>query len=190
MMCVFFTLMKSPYGPLSLTYGSFVFKKGMIIMKMICFIMLNALLGLYAWSGTAEQVQAEQSLAQDVETSSIISEQEQAEEEQEEAQPNLISLGEFTATYYCTEPYQHICNAGLPLRTASGSEPTPYYTIAVDPDVIPLGSFVWIDGKQYLAEDTGSVIKGNKIDICVAEHQEALGLGVKRVEVFAAEHIN
>lgn len=40
-------------------------------------------------------------------------------------------------------------------------------TIAVDPSVIPYGSTVLIDGKEYLAQDCGGAIKGNKIDIFV-----------------------
>ncbi|MFR5613204.1 MAG: 3D domain-containing protein [[Clostridium] innocuum] len=39
------------------------------------------------------------------------------------------------------------------------------HTIAVDPDVIPLGSKVLIDGHVYVAEDVGGAVKGNVIDI-------------------------
>ena len=57
---------------------------------------------------------------------------------------------------------------------------TPYRTIAVDPTVIPLGSEVEINGQIYIAEDTGSAIKGNKIDLCVRSHSEAYARGVLR----------
>ncbi len=41
--------------------------------------------------------------------------------------------------------------------------------IAVDPNVIPLGSKVWVEGYGYaIAGDTGGAIKGNKIDILVS----------------------
>lgn len=40
-------------------------------------------------------------------------------------------------------------------------------TIAVDPTVIPYGSKVLINGNEYVAEDCGGAIKGNKIDIFV-----------------------
>ena len=53
-------------------------------------------------------------------------------------------------------------------------------TIAVDPNVIALGSTVYIDGLTtagnggiYVAEDTGSGVKGNIIDIFVASEEEA-----------------
>ena len=43
---------------------------------------------------------------------------------------------------------------------------------------IPLGSTVIIDGIEYRkAEDTGGMIKGNKIDMAVETHHEALDLG-------------
>lgn len=40
-------------------------------------------------------------------------------------------------------------------------------TIAVDPTVIPYGSTILINGNEYIAEDCGGAIKGNKIDVFV-----------------------
>lgn len=102
----------------------------------------------------------------------------------EEQSWNIVSLGRFRITYFCTEEYPHICNAGSPYITATGVKPKPYFTISVDPRVIPLGSIVIIDGTQYLAEDTGGAIKGKRIDMCVADHQEAKNLGVYYADVF------
>src|SRR5487761_2361932 len=43
------------------------------------------------------------------------------------------------------------------------------FTIAVDPTIIPLGSIVYIDGVGMgYASDTGTAIKGMKIDIAFA----------------------
>ena len=40
--------------------------------------------------------------------------------------------------------------------------------IAVDPNVIPLGSKVFVEGYGYaIAADTGGAIKGNKIDVFI-----------------------
>lgn len=89
-------------------------------------------------------------------------------------------IGNFTVTHYCTENYRHRCNNGNALTTATGTVPTPERTIAVDPRKIPYGTKVIIDGHTYIAEDTGGAIKGNKIDICVATHSEALQKGVRR----------
>ena len=55
---------------------------------------------------------------------------------------------------------------------------TPNRTIAVDPRIIPLGSKVEINGRIYIAEDTGGAIKGNRIDMCVSSHSEAYAKGV------------
>lgn len=91
-------------------------------------------------------------------------------------------IGECTITYYCCEAYEHICGTGTGL-TATGIPVAPGM-VAVDPDVIPLGSTVIIDGQEYLAADTGGAIKGNRIDIAVETHQEAIELGTKTAEVW------
>ena len=57
-------------------------------------------------------------------------------------------------------------------------------TIAVDPEVIPLGSEVMIDGHIYIAEDTGGAIKGKKIDMFVGTEAESISYGVQEHEVF------
>jgi 3D (Asp-Asp-Asp) domain-containing protein len=59
-------------------------------------------------------------------------------------------------------------------------------TVAVDPKVIPLGSTVYIEGIGIRkAEDTGSAIKGSKIDVFMNDVGEARTFGVKRnVKVF------
>ncbi|OIU71928.1 3D domain-containing protein [Rossellomorea aquimaris] len=56
--------------------------------------------------------------------------------------------------------------------------------IAVDPDIIPLGSKVYIEGYGYArAEDTGGAIKGNRIDIYMQHEEDALEYGVRDVKV-------
>ncbi len=51
---------------------------------------------------------------------------------------------------------------------------------AADPDVIPLGSTVTYDGKEYLVADTGSGIKGNTINILLPSHREVNAFGIKK----------
>lgn len=93
------------------------------------------------------------------------------------------SLGTFKITHYCCERYPHICNAGPPYKTATGT--TPHVGgCAVDPKKIPLGSYVKINGVVYHAEDTGGAIKGNRIDLVVDTHSEALSKGTYQAEVF------
>lgn len=86
-------------------------------------------------------------------------------------------------TAYCIEDYPHRCNNGDASTTATGTKPTPGRTVAVDPKVIPYFSNVIINGNTYIAEDTGTNIKGNRVDIVFATHQEALDFGVQYAEV-------
>jgi len=58
-----------------------------------------------------------------------------------------------------------------------------YGIVAVDPKVIPLGSIVVINGKQYLAADTGGAIKGNRIDILHRTKSEALEFGRRNITI-------
>ena len=94
-----------------------------------------------------------------------------------------VYLGEFTITHYCS---CELCNGSWVDMPAKNGEPLKEnYTIAVDPKVIPLNSFVEINGKRYKACDTGSAIKGNKIDIFVDDHKRCYELGkIKNVEVY------
>lgn len=104
---------------------------------------------------------------------------------QEVIKPEPESLGVFTITHYCRENYPHICNNGDATQTATGTVPTPGRTIAADPDVIPYGTTVLIDGHEYVVEDCGGAIKDKRIDILVDTHAEALSLGIYETEVYA-----
>ncbi len=65
--------------------------------------------------------------------------------------------------------------------TASGTKVKEGRTIAVDPDVIPLGWWVYIDGIGLRrAEDTGGAVKGNKIDIYYDSEKTVNKFGLKR----------
>jgi len=56
--------------------------------------------------------------------------------------------------------------------------------IAVDPDVIPLGSTVHIEGLgTYIAGDTGSAINGNIIDVHFPTVSQALNWGRRNVQI-------
>ncbi|MGI6610281.1 MAG: G5 domain-containing protein [Limnochordia bacterium] len=57
--------------------------------------------------------------------------------------------------------------------------------VAVDPRVIPLGSRLYIPGYgEALAADTGSAIKGLRIDLCYESRREALQFGRRVVKVY------
>lgn len=56
--------------------------------------------------------------------------------------------------------------------------------IAVDPNVIPLGSKVWVEGYgAAVAGDIGSAIKGKRIDVFIPSRSKALDWGRKTVKV-------
>ena len=101
--------------------------------------------------------------------------------EPEESQPMQSAV--FTAYAYCA--CEKCCGKwaeyGL---TASGTVPQQGRTVAVDPDVIPLGSELWIDGEgPFVAEDTGSGINGSTIDVYHQSHAAALEWGKREVTV-------
>lgn len=99
-------------------------------------------------------------------------------------EPEPASLGVFTITHYCRENYPHICNDGDSTETATGTAPTLGRTIAADPTILPYGTVVLIDGHEYVVEDCGEAIMGNRIDILVDTHAEAIELGIYKAEVF------
>ncbi|MBO6304419.1 MAG: peptidoglycan-binding protein [Selenomonadaceae bacterium] len=72
---------------------------------------------------------------------------------------------------------------GLNSRTATGTR-VRKGVVAVDPNVIPLGTRMYIEGYgEAVAEDIGGSIKGNKIDIAFDTHREALMFGSREVTV-------
>ena len=125
--------------------------------------------------------------------------EESTEVEPQEADENVLieaallaratKLENVTVTHYdcCVK-----CCGNADGITASGRTATPYVTVAVDPDVIPLGSDVLVDYGDgelhyYRADDTGSAVKGLHIDLCVSDHAEALELGCTTATVYVVE---
>ncbi|WP_163192742.1 3D domain-containing protein [Clostridium thermarum] len=88
--------------------------------------------------------------------------------------------------YECTG--KHRTSNGYAI-TATGTiakrDPNGYSTIAVDPNVIPLGTKVYVEGYGFaIAEDVGGAIKGSKIDVYFDTHSEAMKWGVKYKNVY------
>ncbi|WP_368645239.1 3D domain-containing protein [Alkalibacterium putridalgicola] len=56
--------------------------------------------------------------------------------------------------------------------------------IAVDPNVIPLGSKVFVPGYgEYIAGDTGGAIKGNRIDVHMEDLDAAWSFGRRQIDI-------
>lgn len=74
---------------------------------------------------------------------------------------------------------------GDPL-TYIGTVPQVGKTIAVDPKVIPFGTRVYIPqfNKVFIAEDCGSAIKGNRIDIFMNTYDECMQWGFRDIDIY------
>lgn len=72
-----------------------------------------------------------------------------------------------------------VTSTGVDLKSNPGAK-----IIAVDPNVIPMGSKVYVDGYGYaVAADKGGAIKGNRIDVFFSSKNDAYRWGVKRVKI-------
>lgn len=88
--------------------------------------------------------------------------------------------------YASSTAYTASC-AGCSGVTATGlnlSENPNAKVVAVDPNVIPLGTKLYIDGYGYaVAADTGGAIKGQRIDLFFKDNSDALKWGRRTVKV-------
>lgn len=111
----------------------------------------------------------------------------------EEEPVNRLYLGEFVLTAYC--PCENCCgqygvnrpvdeNGDIIVYGAYGQRLEAGVSIATDPNVIDFDRSVEINGKIYRAHDTGGTINGNKIDIYMGNHDEAVEFGVQYADVY------
>ena len=92
-------------------------------------------------------------------------------------------VGRFVLSWY--SPKELGKETPSQLRTSRGLIPKEGRTIAVDPKVIPYGSIVYIqDYGYFIAEDCGSAIKQNRIDIFTTSHSTAIQNGKKVANVW------
>lgn len=108
-----------------------------------------------------------------------------------ESHSNSSDMG-FSYSYYIdvqATAYDASVADGIPY-TALGTIARPG-VIAVDPSVIPLGTHVYIESLDgwpsygyAVAEDTGSAIVGNIIDLFYDSHQTAIEFGRRSVRVY------
>ena len=100
-------------------------------------------------------------------------------QEPEDAPPPLSAAVQ-SAVLSAAKPPENllVCdNEAGQVLTASGRWVNIGEAVAVDPDIIPLGSTVTIGGKTYVAADTG--VYGYTVDVLMS-HEEAHRAGVSR----------
>ena len=99
------------------------------------------------------------------------------------------SIGEkiAAAEVYVVPPTNYVATAySLRGRTASG-QPVAKGLIAADPRHLPLGSRVRLEAGpysgEYLVADTGSLVRGKRIDIWTSSSREAMRFGRRTVKL-------
>lgn len=96
-----------------------------------------------------------------------------------EEQENLL-VCDITGYCACCTPYAHMNQRDGKVLTASGMWVDIGEAVAVDPDIIPLGSTVTLGGKEYIAADTG--VYGYTVDVLMS-HEDAAQAGVVKALV-------
>ena len=86
---------------------------------------------------------------------------------------------EFHVTAYCG---CYECSEQYGTQTSTGVTAESGRTIAVDPEVIPYGSKVEINGHIYTAEDCGGAINGYDIDIFMDDHEATDDFGSQYIK--------
>lgn len=102
----------------------------------------------------------------------------------------VVSRGQFAGKEYfdmIATAYSPYCCKGVDHITAIGLR-AGYGVVAVDPRVIPLGSRLYIEGYGYaVAGDTGSRIKGLRVDLGFDTKREAIRFGRRPIRVYLIE---
>lgn len=159
-----------------------------VIFAVILVVITCTLLGMATpTSGTDKAAETDTH----TQTSSFTPSTEQTTPEVKE--PEIISLGEYRLTAYCGcskccgkwGENRPLDENGKPIvYTANMSIAKEGVTIAADINVLPYGTKVIIDGHEYIVQDRGGVINGNRIDIYFESHQDALNFGVQYKEIY------
>ena len=95
-------------------------------------------------------------------------------------EPENVLVCDITGYCACCTPYAHMNQRDGKVLTASGLWVNIGEAVAVDPDVIPLGSTVTLGGKTYIAADTG--VYGYTVDVLMS-HEDAAQAGVVKAMV-------
>lgn len=136
-------------------------------MWVVAIVLWVMLLVLVAWCLTLPPVQED-----------VVQSPPTAEIAEPEAENVLVC--DITGYCACCTPYAHMNQRDGKVLTASGRWVDIGEAVAVDPDVIPLGSTVTLGGKTYIAADTG--VYGYTVDVLMS-HEDAAQAGVVKALV-------
>ena len=132
--------------------------------------------GLYIKLRTPEEIEAEERQAQ------------MAQEQEPYVREGFIETSRGAMRY--TDVMVMEASAYLPTDgggdciTATGL-PATHGVVAVDPDVIPLGMRVYIPGYGVaIAADTGGMIEGAMIDLCMESYDDCMDFGRRDIDVY------
>ena len=117
-----------------------------------------------------------------VEVSSRASSESRTSDEHTHSNDGTVKIYKVTA--YC--PCSKCCGKYANGITAMGTTAKAGRTVAA-PSNFSFGTKLLINGKEYTVEDRGGAIKGNRIDMYVNTHAEALAWGVKYLPVKVVE---
>ncbi|ERN53310.1 peptidoglycan-binding protein [Alkalihalophilus marmarensis] len=124
----------------------------------------------------AEETQAEEPEA--VEEPAVEEAEETTASAPAESEQATFEMEATAYTAYC-EGCSGVTATGIDLRENPNKK-----VVAVDPDVIPLGSRVHVEGYgEAIAGDTGGAIQGHKVDLHMATKEEAINFGRQTVTV-------
>lgn len=93
-------------------------------------------------------------------------------------------LGTYKITAYCG---CRSCSGKWGNQTASGRRARQGRTISVDRRKIKLGTKIRINGHTYVAQDTGSGVRGKHIDMYFSSHSQVKRFGKKYRKVYVVK---
>lgn len=97
---------------------------------------------------------------------------------------NTVGLRSYSQVLYMEASAYLPYDGGGSGYTALGI-PARYGVAAVDPNVIPLGTRLYIPGYgEAIAADTGGAVNGYTIDLCMEDYTQAMSFGRRGVEVY------
>ena len=91
---------------------------------------------------------------------------------------------EIEATAYC--PCEKCCGKTDGI-TATGVKAKANRTVAADPNILPYGTEILCGMGEFVVEDCGGSIKGNRVDFFFDSHKEALEFGRQEFTIWVKD---